>query len=61
MFEKLKTGLAALALAAGLAVSAPTAEGQTRRGGGALVARAERVTGDRFGFETFTRAGVRVY
>jgi hypothetical protein len=59
MFKHLRVGLAALVLAAALA---PAAEAQWgRRGGGGLVAQAERVTGDRFRFETQTPAGVRVY
>jgi hypothetical protein len=60
MFKHLRVGLAALALAAALGGPVPTAEAQGRRGGG-LVAQAERVTGDRFRFESRTPAGVRVY
>ena len=61
MFKHLRVGLAALALLAATAGVVPTAEAQRRRGGGGLVAQAERVTGDRFRFETRTPAGVRVY
>jgi hypothetical protein len=60
MFKHLREGAAALALAAALCGVAPPAEAQVRRGGG-LVARAERVTGDRFRFESRTPAGARVY
>ncbi|HZI18957.1 MAG TPA: hypothetical protein VEY09_10220 [Pyrinomonadaceae bacterium] len=59
-------GLAALVLGAALAAPASTiqpaasAQGQGRRADSALVARAERVTGDQFRFETSTPMGARV-
>jgi len=64
MFKHLRVGLAALALASALFGAVTPAEAQRRRGGGGgggLLAQAERVTGDRFRFETQTPAGVRVY
>jgi hypothetical protein len=66
MFGKsrfVRGGLAALVLCGALASAssalAPAAAAQGRRGGG-LVAQAERVTGDRFRFETETPRGARV-
>lgn len=60
MFKHWGKGLAALALVAALAGSVTPAAAQ-RRGGGGLLAQAERVTGDRFRFESQTPAGVRIY
>jgi len=56
-------GLAALVLGAAFAASASTVEpatAQGRRAADGLVARAERVTGDQFSFETSTPMGARV-
>jgi hypothetical protein len=57
-------GLAALVLGTALTAPAstinPAASAQGRRVSGALAARAEQVTGDRFHFETQTPMGARV-